>query len=291
LKALGAKPVDISGDDFTQAVSRGEIEGAESSFAWAGDLPDPGTFTANLTFYPKVNAVVVNEKAFVRLSEEQRETLREAAAKTLAHVLQNTPPETERAAVYCRNGGTIAFASEADVAAFGQTAAPVYEELEADPQTKEVIEQIRRMKKQLSGARDPVPEGCTTSSGGAVPPATSAPEPSEFPEGVYRADLPPEYLMEKGTDAVTAHEVGGLWTLTFEDGRWRGHQQGIAGDCGGPYSVEAGRISLRLDTPHCGEPVGTLIMSARWKLENDGLRFFDVRGPIGWGSKAWTKID
>ena len=87
--------------------------------------------------------------------------------------------------------------------------------------------------------------------------------------------------------------MGGLVTLTFEDGRWRSHQQGIAEDCGGSYSVEAGMISLRLDTPHCREPVGTLIMSARWKLENGELHFFDIRrgSPIGWGSKPWVKID
>ena len=35
-EALGAKPVDIWGDAFDAAVANGEIDGAESGFAWVG---------------------------------------------------------------------------------------------------------------------------------------------------------------------------------------------------------------------------------------------------------------
>jgi TRAP-type C4-dicarboxylate transport system substrate-binding protein len=293
LEALGAKPVDICCDEFSQAVATGEIDGAESGFAWGGDLPRPGTFTANLTFYPKVNAIVVNRDAFGRLSDEHRELLREAAAKALRHSLRNDPSEGDRAAVYCRNGGAIAFASDTDVAALERAADPVYRALEADPQTKELIEQIKQMKEEFSGGGDPVPDGCTPPSGGRVPPTSSAPDPSEFPEGVYRVDLPAEYLIEKGMDPTTAHELGGIRTLTFEDGRWRDHTRGVAEDCVGLYSVEAGRVSLRQDRAECGEPAGTLVMSARWTLKDGELRFFDFRRgrPLEWGSKPWTKID
>ena len=263
LEALGAKAVEICCDEFSQAVANGSITGAESAFNLVGNLPWPGTLTANITFYPKVNAIVMNKNAFNRLSDEHREILREAAAKTLRHTLRNAPSEADSAALYCRNGGTIAFASDADIAALEQAAQPVYEALESDPQTEELIKQIRRMKEQLSGARNPLPEACTPASGGAVPTTPSGPEPSQFPEGVYRADLPPEYLIQKGMDPVTAHQLGGIRTLTFENGRWRDHTQGVAEDCVGLYSVEAGRISLRQDRAECGEAAGTLVMSAR----------------------------
>ena len=101
LEALAAKPVDISGEEFSQAVAEGEIDGAESGFAWGVDLPQPNTFTANVTFFPKVNAIVVNDDTFGDLSDEHREVLREAAAKTLSHTLRNAPSEQERAKVYC----------------------------------------------------------------------------------------------------------------------------------------------------------------------------------------------
>ena len=286
LEALGAKPVDIWGDAFYAAAENGEIDGAESGFAWGGTMPSPSTFTANITLYPKVNALVANEDAFGRLSDEHQRILREAAAKAVRHVVQNAPTEADRAAVHCRNGGAIAFAAEADVAALERAARPVYDVLQADPLTKELIGQIRAMKAQTSS--DDAITPCGPASSGAS--TTTNAEPSEFPEGVYRADLPAEYLIEKGMDAQTAHEIGGINTLTFKDGRWRGHTQSAHNwpDCGGPYSVEAGRVSLRDD--QCG--ASHLVMSARWKLEDGELTFFDVRvgRPLEWGSKPYKKI-
>jgi hypothetical protein len=105
-------------------------------------------------------------------------------------------------------------------------------------QTKELIEQIKRMKGQLAGARERVADGCTPASGGVVPATASAAEPSEFPEGIYRADLPFDYLIGKGMDPISAHEVGGLVTLIFENDRWRTHQQGSP-------RTAAGRIHKR----------------------------------------------
>ena len=228
---------------------------------------------------------------FGDLSDEHREVLREAAANTLSHTLRNAPSEQDRARVYCRNGGKIAFASEADVAALERAAEPVYEALEADPQTKELIAQFRRMRADSSGTRVPLPEGCAARS--EAPSTTAGSAPSEFPEGVYRVERSAEYLIGKGMDPQTAYELAGIVTLTFENNRWRDHGEGSQEDCVGVYSVEAGRISLRQDRAECGEPAGTLVMSARWTLEDGKLRFFDIRPgrPLEWGSKPWTKID
>ena len=289
VRALGAKPVEVWGDAFLVAAENGEIDGAESGFAWGGTMPSPSTFTANITLYPKVNALVANEDAFGRLSDEHQRILREAAAKAVRYVVQNAPTEADRAAVYCGNGGAIAFAAKADVAALERAAQPVYEVLQADPLTKELIGQIRAMKAQATSSGDAITP-CGPASSGA--PTTTNAEPSEFPEGVYRADLPPEYLIEKGMDAQTAYELGGIVTLTIEDGRWRGHTQSAHNwpDCGGPYSVEAGRASLRDD--QCDPPASHLVMSARWKLEDGELTFFDIRvgRPLEWGSKPFKKI-
>jgi hypothetical protein len=124
-------------------------------------------------------------------------------------------------------------------------------------------------------------------------PSSETAAPTRFPEGVYRADLPAEHLIAKGMDPPTAHQVAGLVTLTIEDGRWLGHTRGIPEDCGGPYTIEAGRISLRHDVAQCGAPAGLEVMSARWKLEDDELVFYDFKTgrPLEWGSKPWKKID
>ena len=165
LEALGAKPVDIWGDAFDAAAANGEIDGAESGFAWFGTMPSRSTFTANITLYPKVNALVANEDAFGRLSDEHQRILREAAAQAVRYVVQNAPTEAERAAVYCRNGGAIAFAAEADVAALERAARPVYEVLQADPLTKELIGQIRAMKAQATSSGDAITPCGPASSG------------------------------------------------------------------------------------------------------------------------------
>jgi len=114
--------------------------------------------------------------------------------------------------------------------------------------------------------------------------------------GVPRGRLPRRPIGRvpdrEGYGRATAHQHSGIVTLTFEDGRWLDHTRGVT-DCSGPYSVEAGRIFLRLDVAQCGEPAGTFVMSARWTLEDGKLRFFDfTRGrPLEWSSKPWTKID
>jgi hypothetical protein len=96
-------------------------------------------------------------------------------------------------------------------------------------------------------------------------------------------------------DSRTAHELAGIQTLTIKDGGWRGHTQSRPdlSDCGGTYSVEAGRITLRHDVAQCGEPVQAIVMGARWKLEHGELTFFDIHPgrPLEWGSKPWHKID
>jgi C4-dicarboxylate-binding protein DctP len=294
LRALGATPVDICCKDFSTAVARGEIAGAESGFAWGGDLPRPGTFTANVTFYPKVNVVVANDDVFAELSDEHRDILRRAAAGALRHVVSDGPREAERAAVYCRNGGKIASASERDLAALERAARPVYAALEADAQTRKLIARIRVLKAQAAASSETV-AFCTASSNVAAPRA-SAPERTEFPEGVYRVNLKAEDLIAKGMDARTAYEIEGLSTTTFEDGHWRGtfRQRGVdLPPCWGRYSVRAGRITLLDDSEQCGEPRGTLVMTARWKLSGRMLRFFDIRKgrPLEWGGTPWTKID
>ena len=297
LEALGAKPVDIEPDTFSTAVANREITGAESGYAWAGTLPSPNTFTANITFYPKVNALVANEDSFGRLSDEQREILQEAATKALRYVVRNAPTEAERAAVYCRNGGAIAFTSVGDVAALERAAQPVYEALQADPQTKRLIEQIRTMKEQLSARPGTSPAACGSPDAGGTAPVTTDSGPSAFPEGVYRKELVPEELIEGGLDSQTAHDISGIRTLTFEDGRWRDNTQNPrwrdAPDCVGTYNVKARRIALVLEAAARGEPAGTVVVTARWKLEDGELTFFDIRigRPLEFGSKPWKKID
>ncbi len=254
LEALAAKPVDICCRDFLPAVAGGEIDGADSDFAWGRDLPRPGTFTANVTFYPKVNAIVVNDDTFGDLSEEHREVLREAAAKTLSHALRNAPVRTapapsllrkrrqDRIRIRSRRCGTRAGGRAGLRGAGGGPADQgAHRTVQADEGGLR-----RRPRPAAGGMRGDEQRNPLTTTG---------PAPSEFPEGVYRVERSAEYLIEKGMPPQTAHELAGLVTLTFENNRWRDHREGsqkkIASAC--TRSKRAESRSART-VPSAGSP-------------------------------------
>lgn len=117
MRALGARPVDLNGAGFEAAVRSGRVTGAESGLALVTSLPAPGTVTANVALFPKVNTLVADAEAFAALSEEQRSTLREAAAATLDDAVEGVPYAREAVSAACRRGAQVTTASAADLAA------------------------------------------------------------------------------------------------------------------------------------------------------------------------------
>ena len=158
VRALGAEPVDLNGNAWKAAVATGAVIGAESAFAQRASLPTRGTFTANVTFYPKVNVLVAGAESFADLDEEDQAILRAAAAATQDYVLESNPSDAAGAAAYCTSGGGVALASADEVAEFEEVAAPVVTALEADPETKALIAEIRALRD--SGGL-PAPEAIT----------------------------------------------------------------------------------------------------------------------------------
>ena len=125
---------------------------------------------------------------------------------------------------------------------------------------------------------------------------------ASFPEGVFRVELPLEFLLDRGLDAGAAYGSAGINTLTLERGRWIHHLEGPANpeDCTGTYAITEGRIALVVDAGleqyGCGL-AGSEIFSARWTLDGRQLRFVDVDARYDdffaeavWGGKPWTKI-
>ncbi len=160
--ALGARADDLA-QGFDQLVMEGKVAGAESSFAWAMGLPGRPVATGNVTFYPKVNALVVDEDVFGRLDEKQRGILQEAAARTRAWAIGAMPTDAEAAKLFCEAGGAVVLASKSDLAALEQAAAAVYGSLERDPQTKRFIERIRALRPAVSEA-GATPAPCNASA-------------------------------------------------------------------------------------------------------------------------------
>jgi TRAP-type C4-dicarboxylate transport system substrate-binding protein len=140
IRALGGTPLR-SGD-----VDDAQFGGAESAFDRAYSLPQPGTFTGNVTFYPRVDVFFINERIFASLSPEQQAAVRSAAAATSQHVVDGIVPDADQAKTYCAEaGGSVALASEAQLAEFADALRPVAEAIERDPVTKDLIARIRAM--------------------------------------------------------------------------------------------------------------------------------------------------
>lgn len=108
-----------------------------------------------------MNSLVASTNALAALSQAQRQVLEEAATATRDWVTQTGTSPAGDAAAFCRAGGTVVAAAEADVAAFKAAAAPVYAKLEADPETKARIAKIRELAAVL-----PAPESAGTCSAG-----------------------------------------------------------------------------------------------------------------------------
>ena len=291
LRALGATPVNPDAEDFQAAYKEGTIDGAESSMEWAGGTLPPATVAGNITFFPKVNALVANSQAFKALSDEQRNLLRRAAADTLQHVIQTNVPDAKAASQYCGVGGRVIVTSQANLATLERAARPVYAALERDAATKTLIAKIRALKAQGS-ASEPIAT-CTPGTKQQPPPSGQT---GAFPEGVFRKTMTADEMIAAGLTEMDAHNNAGIQTLRFEDGRWVHTQRSPlnAPPCPGRYTVTGNRVSFDSgQSPACGTT--GVRLSANWTLEGGELSFTNVRpdalfSQVFWGGKPWRKI-
>ena len=276
--AIGVEPVNPP--DWTAAVAAGEMQGAESAFVWSNDLPAFGTFTANITFFPKVNTVAANKLAFEKLTPERQDVLRRAATETLGYVESTNKSEHDMAAGYCAQSGGVAIADDSTLSELTTLAQPVVAELEHDAFTKRLISEIRTMKANTANP-DPLPAACTRPTHTAPVTTDTGGATVSFPEGVYRTNSP----------------VDGVVTMSYIDGVWKRFREDGGLDCEATYVVHSGRIWLSMSTDSalaCGDVPGQKFLDAAWTLEGDQLRFVDINsdpGAVREFSLPWTRID
>jgi TRAP-type C4-dicarboxylate transport system substrate-binding protein len=296
MRALGARPFDFSGDERGPEIDRGKLDGAETDLARASSLPRPGIVTANVTLFPRANALVANREALGRLSDDQRDTLRKAAAATLAHVLASRATDVTTARASCRKGVRIVLASAADIRGLVRATRPVVARLERDAGTRKSIERIEALGATVSGTR-PAIAPCARPVVGV---ARSHRRPATLPpDGLYRSLIAPEEFLRAGFDEATARNNSGLFTLTLRDGRVSWTIKGSPTVCTGRYFLSQGTVRYVMDdSSPCGSGSGGWIFSARWRRDDGGIRFTNVTGAdsegplflrIAWG-RLWRRI-
>jgi TRAP-type C4-dicarboxylate transport system substrate-binding protein len=253
--ALGATPTDATIDVQRQA-------GMESSYA----SDTVGTATGNVTFWPKINTLVINDDAMADLDAGHRKILADAAGATRSWAIDAMPTDGEAARAYCERGVVVA-ASGADIAALEQAAEPVYADLEREAQTKSLIASIRSLKARASAPATAVECGDGARTLRSQPGPGPSGGSSTGVEGVFRFEFTREDLVEAGSpDENHIRENVGVYTWTNRDGRWCAKTVGPypirnPTECG-TYTVDGDLLTLTFST---GD-----VEAYRWKLVDDG---------------------
>ena len=298
LRALGARPVDIAGNPMGPAIDRGQLSGAESEIGLVrlGNLARPGIVTANVTLFPRANTIVANRAAFERLTDDQRETLRNAAAETLRHLVASRPTDVKEARSACGAGIQLVVASDADIRGLVRATRPVVARLERNDLTRKAIQRIVALRETVLRS-SPTIAPCRRASPAAAKAKTGRRPATLPPDGVYRSLISPNEFIRAGL-ASQARNNSGLFTLTLRDGRVSWTIRGDPNVCAGRYFLSRGTVRFVMDNPSpCGSGPGRWIFSARWRSEDGGIRLTNVQGPDGppfdqvaW-ARLWKRID
>lgn len=291
VRALGAKPTDIWSAQLNDALASGKVGGFEKNllvYQINGTQEVAPYVTANVNLWPQTVALIANPDRLAALGGDERAWLGQAAADAAAHSTNLVDHDARSAAKACKAGARFASAPESVLAALRRAFAPVYRSLERDPQTKEFIVRIERLKRSMpAGPALAIPAGCMANA--RTKPArtglhVSGGDPAVL-NGVYRIEWSARELLRAGTNWRYVHTNCGqrcVITMMLRDGRYS-FCQGPAPSCTGIYTLSRNTVYLRR------------YFRARWSLRSGELNFTDVISPdegdkVFFGAKPWKKI-
>jgi len=166
MTALGGSSVAVaSGADLVTALQAGSVDGAVTSpgiVLTNGYNSVAKLLTIDLVFFPRVDSVAINERAFEGLRPADRRILMQAAVEMTKRAVKGLRARDElQLSVLCRTGLKVYTSTSAQRAAMRRTVQPVYSELEHDPTLARPIRQIEALKKRVNPpAPLQIPAGC-----------------------------------------------------------------------------------------------------------------------------------
>ena len=139
-------PVAVLGDARDQALREGSLDGFESSLlAYRLNAQEETApyLTTNVTLWPQTLAAVANPDLDGRLTDEQRDWLRQAADEAAGRSSALADTDAQSLEDICAAGARLTEASEAELAALQKAFASVYADFRRDPETGEFLERSR----------------------------------------------------------------------------------------------------------------------------------------------------
>jgi TRAP-type C4-dicarboxylate transport system substrate-binding protein len=173
IRALGAAPSDVWGAPLDQGLGSGTVGGFEKNLLIyrAKNMWNQAPYvTANVNLWPQTLAVIGNPDRLAKLTSQQRGWLTEAVRDAAARSTGLIDGDARLLPGLCTGGTRFADASQTDLAALRGAFAPVYAQVERDPQTRQFIAEINRLKQHTPpGPALVIPAGCTGGPLGLAP--------------------------------------------------------------------------------------------------------------------------
>jgi hypothetical protein len=209
----------------------------------------------------------MNRDAFEALTSEQQEILRDAGRAAIAPELDETLHDSsESFAAACTRGTlTLVSASAAERAALREAVQPVYEELESDPKTRELIADITEMRSREPAAASALPR-CRRAKAKAGAIGLEGRWKLTFTPADLIAVGVPERLAKRGPPIVQGIVVFG------PRGRYTGTANGRV-VVRGTYKVDGDVLSLVYDPPVPAGLIPGNVYRLRWNVYRGTLTF------------------
>jgi hypothetical protein len=212
----------------------------------------------------------MNREAFEALTDDQQEALRKAGLEAIQPVL-TTIEDTEQASLQAICSGSrlpLVRAAPADRAALRRAVQPVYDELERDSLTQELVAEIDDLRGNEGAATAPL--RCQS----ARPQSTAS-----ALEGVWRIDVTRENLRAVGAQLEQFERAEGSWRVEFRDGRWVARNLDSGALYRGTYAVDG---NVLRETVHSCAPTSICtpgrVEEYTWSRYRDQLELTPIPG-------------
>jgi len=307
IRALGATPSDAWGTPLDQGLGNGTIGGFEKNLLIYRAKPDlwkPARYvTANVSLWPQTLAVIGNPGRLARLTSQQRGWLTQAVRDAAARSTGLIDGDARLLPGLCASGTRFADASHADLAALRNAFASVYAQVEQDPQTRQFIAEINRLKQHTPpGPALVIPGGCSGpapgSSAGSGSPGVGTGQVTPL-DGVWEVSYTrAEFVAAHPDPSEVVPENYGSFTLTLHRGNSATTRPGAqpSPQTTATYVVRGATITFYQ---------GQAIWRYRWSVYRQTLTFKKLGGqepgcslsvslgqcePTGYVVKPWRRV-
>jgi TRAP-type C4-dicarboxylate transport system substrate-binding protein len=238
--------------------------------------------TTNVVLWPRATTIVINRKAYDALTSDQQQLLRDAGRAAVAPAIETLrSEERDSLTSLCETGHLrLVNASPADRAALRRAVQPVYDKLERDALTRELLGEIEKLGDGVPASELRCPKAHDKSSRTPV-------------DGRWGVDVSPAALAAAGASKQEIGMFKGPITLDLRGGRWVARIGESGNVFRGTYRLDDDVLRLTLDscTPTNVCMAGE-VTEYRWSVYRDKLSLSRSRRYVfpALVAEPWTRI-